>query len=383
MPGVERNEAELRIDFARYNGARIQLLGAENPDTIRGAYLDGVVFDEYALMRPRTWTEVVRPMLVDRRGWAIFIGTPMGRNHFYTLYEEAKRNPEWSTAFYRASDTGIVPQVELDSATKSMSQDQYDQEFECSWAAAIPGAYYAEELRRIEEEGCITTLTLDPQYPVCTGWDLGHNDSNAIWFFQQAGNEVRFLDYLEGHSIALKYPNDPKRQGWIDQVRAKPYIYDHSRLVAPLTRQSYELHYGPHDLAHHEYSTGKTRYTFALEHGFRFTVIPRGLIEDGILASRALLSRAVFDETRCAAGLEALRNYQREWDEEKRVFREHPLHNWASNGADAFRTVAVGIQTVPEQEPQTPIGGSFVWARQEVKRQQRGQRPRSFKVFRG
>ena len=153
----EANVAELRITLV--TGASIRIHGADNPDRLRGAYLDGVILDEFADMRPGVWGEVIRPMLADRQGWATFIGTPKGRNSFYELLAEAERRPaEWYTDRLKASETGILPQDELDLARKDMTPEQYDQEFECSFDAAIRGAYFAKELADAEEQGRITDV---------------------------------------------------------------------------------------------------------------------------------------------------------------------------------------------------------------------------------
>lgn len=378
IPGVRFWENELRCRLP--NGAEIRLIGADNPDALRGIYLDGVVLDEYAQMRPRVWSEVVRPTLSDQtrrrpgNQWAIFIGTPYGENHFYELYRHALQTPGWHVQVFRASETQVIPPDELDDARRMMSEDEYDQEYECSWFATVPGAYYAEELRQIDTDGRITTVPYDPALPTSTAWDLGHNDTNAIWVFQSAGREVRFIDYLEGSGVALAYDR-PQQQGWIDRVRALPYIYDHSQLLQPLTLQPYETHYGPHDLNNTEYSSGKTRYTYALERGFRFTVLPHpgpGGMDDGILAARRLLARAVFDEERCSEGLRALRNYRRHWDPERRVFANHPLHDWASNGADAFRYAAVGLMPPPSAPRAKPPPGSFARMQRLAQRYHQG-----------
>ena len=387
IPGTRFWENELRCKLAQ-NGAEIRLLGADNPDALRGIYLDGVVLDEYAQMRPRLWSEVVRPTLSDAvrqaegNQWAVFIGTPYGQNHFYDLYTQAQQDAAWSTALLRASTTQIVPETELALARRQMSAEAYDQEYECSWQAAIPGAYYAEELRRCEEEGRIRAVPWDASLPTYTAWDLGHNDANAIWYFQPAGTEVRFIDYEEGSSVALAYDDDPRRQGWIARVRAKPYLYDHSTLQPPLTRHPWEVHYGPHDLENHEYSTGKTRWTYAQQHGLRFTVLPRGPLEDGIAAARALLHRAVFDEYHCREGLEALRAYRRAWDETQQVFANHPLHDWSSNGADAFRYAAVGLQAPGPALSDKPPPGSFEYMRKLARQANQGKVVRgTFKAY--
>ena len=192
---VRVNEAELRTDFG--NGHRITLFGADNPDALRGLYLDGVVFDEYAQMRPRIWSEVVRPALADRHGWATFIGTPMGHNHFYDLYQQAQGDDSWHTACYRASDTAILPQAELDAARAVMAPEQYAQEFECSFESALIGSYYGSYLETAQAEDRITRVPWEPSVPVHTAWDLGISDATAIWFVQPVGRMLHVIDYLE------------------------------------------------------------------------------------------------------------------------------------------------------------------------------------------
>lgn len=129
LPDTKINEAELRVDLA--GERRIQIFGADNPDALRGLYLDGVVFDEFAQMQPRVWSEVVRPALADRQGWSTFISTPLGKNHFHDLYQQAQQDPVWHSAMYRVEDTGILSPEELASARQVMSPEQYAQEFEC------------------------------------------------------------------------------------------------------------------------------------------------------------------------------------------------------------------------------------------------------------
>ena len=138
FPDVKFNEAELRADFL---GARIQLYGADNPDTLRGIYLDGVILDEYAQMNPKMYTEVIRPALSDRKGWAIFIGTPKGKNEFYDIYHSSKEKKGWKRFLFKASDTGILDDEELEMASQDMAEAEYEQEYECSWSAALRGAY--------------------------------------------------------------------------------------------------------------------------------------------------------------------------------------------------------------------------------------------------
>jgi hypothetical protein len=142
----------------------IRLYGADNPDALRGPYLDGVVLDEFADMKPEVWHEVVRPMLADRKGWATFIGTPKGKNEFWKLYCDARKDKGWFHMMLKASESGIIPRAELDDLCREMGEDQYSQEMECSFEAAIKGAFYADEMRAMQAEGRIVRLTLIPVF---------------------------------------------------------------------------------------------------------------------------------------------------------------------------------------------------------------------------
>lgn len=329
IPGVEVHESELRIDLP--NGARLRLYGADNYNRMRGVYFDGAVLDEYGDMDPRAWAEVIRPILSDRRGWATFIGTPKGRNHFYEIWQAAKENPsEWFTLMLMASETGLLPPDELEDARKVMTPEQYEQEYECSFEAAILGAYYGREMQRLEAEGRIRSVPYDPSLPVYTGWDLGLDDATAIWFVQVAGAEVRVIDYLETNNEAL---SSIARS----LLNERPYMYGE--------------HYLPHDAEIRELMTAKSRKDTLESLGVRpVRVAPRQNVEEGINAVRNLLPRCVFDEKKCARGIEALRNYQREWDDKLKTFRKTPRHDWASHGADAFRYLAISLS--PRAKPQ-------------------------------
>ena len=190
---ANHNVSELWVELI--NGARIRLFGADNADSLRGLYLDGVVLDEYADMKPSLWGAVLRPLLSDRRGWAVFIGTPKGHNQFWEIYNNATKDPNWYCKTLRASQTGLIPQEELDDARKMQTQDQYLAEWECDFESAILGAYYGKEMRQLTDQGRITDIEYDPMFPVHTAWDLGYSDDTAIWWFQVVHGEIRMLDY--------------------------------------------------------------------------------------------------------------------------------------------------------------------------------------------
>lgn len=320
FPGVQAHESELRVTLP--GDRQIRLYGADNPDALRGIYLDGVVLDEYAQMSPRIWSQVVRPALADRKGWADFIGTPMGHNAFYDMHQYAKGADDWWTAVFKASETGVLDPHELAEAKATMGEDEYEQEFECSFEAAIKGAYYGREMSLAETEGRIDIIPWNPALPVYSAWDLGIGDATAIWFVQLVGQRIHVIDYLE---------NSGEGAGWYaKQVSEKPYVYAE--------------HLGPHDAAAKEWGSGKTRQEQLRELGVKMRIVPNVGVDDGINAVRALLPRCVFDREKCGPGIEALKQYRKDWDEDHQVFRDKPRHDWASHGADAFRYLALGVR---------------------------------------
>ena len=203
IPNVKFHETELRCDLP--NGARISLLGAENPDSLRGIYLDGCVMDEVADMPENVFPEVIRPALSDRKGWCVFVGTPKGHNAFFDKYEEAAGNPDWLAAVYKASETGILDDEELAAARVMMTADQYAQEFECSWNANVPGAVYGKEMEAVQMDGRITNVPYDPSAKVDTWWDLGVGDSTAVWFTQTIGRAIHVIDFYEARGEGLPH----------------------------------------------------------------------------------------------------------------------------------------------------------------------------------
>jgi len=326
IPGVQFNETELRCDFP--NGGRLMLLSAENPDALRGIYLDECIFDEFGMQNPRVWGEVVRPALSDRQGSACFLGTPAGHNHFYELLETAKSQIEegsedWFYKICKASETEIVREDELKAARAQMTPEQYDQEYECSFTAAIIGAYYGKLLADADDQGRISRVPYDPTLPVHTAWDLGINDSTAIWFAQTfPGGAVNVIDYYESSGVGLNH--------YADVLNKKDYTYGD--------------HLAPHDIEVRELGSGKSRLETAYSLGIKFRVIPRMKVADGINAARMLVPKCYFDRDKCDTGLDMLRQYRQEWDERKKVFRDHPRHDFTSHAADAFRYLATGLE---------------------------------------
>jgi len=320
---VNHNVSELWVELI--NGARIRLFGADNPDALRGLYLDGVVLDEFADMKPSTWGAVLRPLLADRKGWAVFIGTPKGHNQFYDVYNNATKDESWYVKTLRASQTGLLDKEELDDAAKMMSQDQYLAEFECDFESAIVGAYYGKELRVITDSGRITDVEHDPLFPVHTAWDLGYSDDTSIWWYQVVHGEIRVLDYHSSNGQAIAYYTG------IIQSREKERGY------------VYGTHWLPHDARAKTLASGGKSIIEQLSVKIpieKMKIVPSLSLQDGIQASRLALLRCWFD-TKCDDGIECLRQYQREYDEDKKVFRDRPRHDWTSHGSDAFRMMAI------------------------------------------
>lgn len=328
IPGTSVNESELRIDFP--NGSRIRLYGADNPDRLRGIYLDGIVFDEYANMNPRIWSEIIRPALSDRQGWSIFIGTPNGENNFFELYQNAVTDPEWYAALFKASETNIIDRGELDSAKRTMTPEEYEQEYECSFSIAAKGTYYSKEFETIIRDGRITNVPYDPVIPVYTAWDLGIGDSTSIWFAQFTGNEIRIIDFYENNGQALNH--------YIKVLKEKPYIY--------------QTHFAPHDIEVRELGSGLSRLEISRNLGIIFEVCPNIAVIDGINAVRMMLATCWFDKEKCKQGLIALRSYKTEYDEKKKVFKKIPLHDWSSHASDALRYLALSYRKYVGIKPQ-------------------------------
>ncbi len=320
IPGVRFNETELRCDLP--NGSRISLLGAENPDSLRGIYLDGCVIDEVADTPESVFPEILRPALSDRQGYCVFVGTPRGTNAFYDYYELAASNDDWVAAVYKASETGILPDEELEAAKTMMSPDQYEQEFECSWVANVPGSIYGKEMQTALENGRIVNVPYDPSMKVQTFWDLGVGDSTVIWFVQRVGQAVHIIDFYENRGEGLPH--------YCAVLARKGYLYGD--------------HYAPHDIEVRELGSGKSRREIAWDLGLNFRVLPKLPLEDGIHAAQMIIPRCYFDRDKCKAGLEALRQYHRAYNEKSRTFRLTPVHDWSSHAADSFRYMAIGIQ---------------------------------------
>jgi hypothetical protein len=347
IPGVEQRESDLSVIFP--NGARVRLYGVESYDRLRGIYLDGCILDEAGDMPPQAWPEVIRPALADRQGWAVFIGTPRGRNEFHRIHEHAQLAPDWFSLTLRADQTGLLPQQELDDIRNMLTPEAYAAEMLCSFDSAILGAYFAKELDEAQAAGRITSVPYDPILPVHTAWDLGVSDSTAIWFFQVSRAEVRVIDYYE----------------------ASGYGLPHYAAVLTSRGYNYGTDYLPHDAQARQLGTGRSLWETLHSLTNR---IPRVLAQqnlmDGINAARISIASCWFDTYKCHDGLEALRAYRADYDDKRKVFTDRPRHDWASHGCltgDAIVLTDHGLRRIDQMKAGdrvwTPAGYAVVeWA---------------------
>lgn len=333
----EPNESELRIDIKNGHGgeSRIYVAGADNPDALRGMYFDGVVMDEVGQMRPSTWYSVLRPALSDRKGWAIWAGTPAGKNFFWQLKEEARLNAQTHLLLeLPASKTNILDEDELRDAQAQMTEEAYLTEYEVSFEAAIPGAYYAKQIGELYGRKQIGVFPLDPQFPVTLAADLGFTDSCSWWGWQTTPDGYRIVEFYEADGQAIQH--------YIDWIKARPYKVDTVFL--------------PHDARAKSLQTGKSIIEQFLANGIRPQIAPELSLQDGIEAARLILPKCYFDEEKCYEGIDHLRGYMREWDERTQTFRSRPKHDQHSHAADAFRYFALSAKSVlPKPQVDTKI----------------------------
>jgi phage terminase large subunit len=325
-PLARFNEAELRIDYP--NGGRLQLVGGDNPDSLRGIYADDVVLDEFAFMSAEVWQKIIRPALSDRQGRATFISSVNGRNEFYRLYKAALEQPdEWFAMNLKAGTSGLIDPRELKALRRDMSEADYAQEYENDFDVAAKGSYYGALITAADLDGRITGVPYDGAAMVDTAWDLGIGDSTAIWFMQEVGREIHAIDYYEASGLPL------------------------SHYAEVLTRKGYAYrdHIVPHDAEARELGTGKTRSEILKGMGIRTRIAPKLSVEDGIAAVRTMLPKMWFDARKCADGVEKLRQYRSEYDEKRQVLSNRPLHDFSSHCADAIRMYAVAYRQRTKQ----------------------------------
>lgn len=326
IPGMRPMEGDLTLVFP--NGGRYIFAGSDNYDSLRGLYLDHATLDEFGSQDPRVWGEIIRPALSDYAGSATFIGSAHGLNHFHDLLLEHKYDPDWLITILKASETGILSKEELADARKTMTDEQYRQEYECDFEAAVTGTFYGKELELADKENRVReTLLYERGADVFAGWDLGLGGGLAGWTYQRVGQEWHWLDYYEGMTPESALED---AANWI---KALPYKVN--------------LHYLPHDAKNKELMLqNKTRQQWLEERGWKTEILPRASLGDGIAMVRVNFNKFFFNRPGCLMGLNKVRMYRSVYDEDKKIFSDKPLHNFASHAADAMRTAVMGMPDV-------------------------------------
>ena len=348
---AKTNNSEMQIGMK--NGSIWQVVGSDNYDSLIGANPMGVIFSEYSVANPAAW-DYIRPILAENGGWAIFIYTPRGKNHGFKLYDMASKNPHWFSSHLTVEDTfdregnpligQDVIQAERD---EGMSEEKIQQEYYGSWDAGMEGAYYTKELNEAKGDNRVGKFPHDPSKLCYTFWDIGFRDNTSIIICQEGANgKPVAIDHLSKRNTSL--------EEWIRDLRSLPY--------------NFAEHWGPHDLDHHDYTTGKTRKEFASNLNFEFEIVPNIPVADGIDATRAMIKVMSFDEEKCGALLDSLYSYRREFDEKNNIFRDKPVHDWASHDADCIRYLSVAWDNCAMSRVWTPSQKNTFMRTHNVKR---------------
>jgi phage terminase large subunit len=316
------NSTEMKIRLK--NGSLIQIIGTNNIDSIVGTNPIGCVFTEYSLQDPIAWT-LIRPILRENGGWAVFNFTPRGANHGKEIFDMAERNQDWFCQLLTVENTGVLTQQDIQKERdEGMSEDMIQQEYYCSFTLGVEGAYYAKYMQDARDEDRVGHVKWQNQSRVYTAWDLGYGDSCAIIFYQVIGTEVHIIDYYENHNEGLPH--------YARILLDKPYIYAN--------------HFAPHDIESHAFSSGMSGKEVGASLGIKFTTLPtlRIRIEDGIEAVRGILPRVYFDEIKCKHLIKCLENYRKEFDSRLEIYKDKPRHDKWSHGADAMRYLALAVK---------------------------------------
>ena len=344
IPGTEVLKSEGALKFA--NGGVFQTGGADNPDAWRGGYADEVIADEFDDMPAGLVALVIEPMLADRHGTLVRSGTPKGNGLLQAAYDRARTAPGHSSYLLDYTKTNALSDEAIERLRQEMSSEEFAQELECSFNSPNSGSYYGKLMDEAERDGRVGHVPHDPALKVWTAFDLGIDDSTAIWCAQiTRGGEWRLIDYIEDSGAGLDH--------YVRLLQQRPYVY--------------ERHLLPHDAEVRELGSGRSRTETLHSLGVRPTrTVRQHSVADGINAVRMILPRAWFDAERCAKGIHALRHYRREWNEAAQTWRSAPVHNHASHGADAMRYLCLGVREVETKPIDSLIERQFPTERMYV-----------------
>ncbi len=337
---VSKNSQELKIKFI--NGSILQFIGADNCDSLRGTNPRGVIFSEYASQKhPEVWDKIILPILGANKGWAVFLSTPRGKNHFYDLYQTALKLPFWFVYSLTLDDTKHIDEDEMNNIRIVSPEDTILQEYYCSFEAGAEGAYYAKDIDKMHKDKRITQVPWDPAHKVHTAWDLGINNPTCVIYFQEVGKAIHIIDYLQisGSSIPII----------AKEVLSKPYLYGY--------------HFPPHDIMVTSDQTGLTRREAYYDLGIDFSDAYNIPVDDGIEQVKLNLPKMWIDKIKCATLIKALENYRQEWDSRRGRYRNKPLHDKYSDGADAMRYLCIALPKTKDGLTKDDIDRHFNEAR--------------------
>lgn len=339
---ARRLDNEMFIEFK--NGATWQLLGSDRYDATVGAGPAGIAYSEWALCNPSAWA-YHSPMIRESKGFAAFITTPRGNNHAKRMADRAAKSPSWFYELLTVKDTGTLSDEVLAEALEEyqdlhgidLGLAMFEQEYLCSWSGAMVGAYFGAEINRAEKQGRFQKFEIDWSKPVHTVWDLGKAINNPIWCFQVDGDRPRIVD--------LYIPETDDLDDWLDWLADKGY---------------HGNDYVPHDILTSEWGSGKTRFDLLQQKKRKPVRIPRVSVADGLQAGRKAINEAIFYQSddpedersaRVEHGIDGLRNYRREWDDELKTFRENPVKDWAEHIGSAWRYLGLSWRNAPKEQP--------------------------------
>ena len=328
--------------FLRFKwGSTWQIVGSDRFDSLVGAGVAGVVFSEWALANPSAWG-YIRPMVEENSGWASFITTPRGNNHAKAMYDMARGSDRWFAEVSTVHDTGALTEQQIDEALAEyqalygidFGRAMFEQEYLCSFSGAMIGAYWGAEINRAEREGRVRAIGIDWSHPVHTAWDLGKAVNNPIWCFQVIAGQPRIVDFYR--------PDSDDLADWIKWLDDKGYRGND---------------YVPHDILVTEWGSKRTRFETLQSMGRKPVRLPMVSVADGLQAGRTTINAAVFDDNpRVSDGIEGLKNYRRDWDDERKTFRETPVKDWAEHIGSSFRYLSLAWRSVapPVDKPKPP-----------------------------
>ena len=309
-----KNSQQMQIRLT--NGSLYQLIGSDNIDSLMGSNPKILIFSEYSIQSPAAW-EYLEPIVRGNGGYAIFISTPRGKNHFYDMVNMAKINPNWFCEILPITETGVFNEGDMNELrAEGKSEEIIQQEYYCSFNRGVEGSYYGRLIEKAREEKRICNVPYETRTAVHTAWDIGFGDSTSIVFWQEIGGELRIIDFYENQGEQIAH--------YVKILQSKPYVYG--------------THYMPHDAGSGSIQTGRTLQDVAYDIGLKTTVLEReGDVSVGIEAVRCMLSIAYIDQVKCVHLIKCLENYHKKFNEKTQTYSETPLHDWTSHAADSIR----------------------------------------------